>query len=267
MPSISIKTSDAAYSKVKKPFIKQDGDWVAAKKVSVKTEAGWKEVWPGVVYYTWTGTGYNLTIKDLFGEIDTPSTYIFINNGNIGSNTWGVPSLKTGVFPDGSVLIIQNNGVIQGMGGRGGWFNADKSYVQGQAGSMALFLDYPTELQNGAKIWGGGGGGGGSAEWGGSNDNNGPGGGGSGLLGGQGGAVTWVPGYVYPGTAGTQTAGGNTTGYGVGYGGAPGQPGGSGGAIGSSDNRYGPGGAAGAAIVSNGLLTITTQGDIRGPIQ
>lgn len=202
--------------------------------------------------YIWTGTGasagINLSIFALFGSPTKAKKYIFYNNGELGN-------LSTGVFPAGSTLQLINNGRIQGAGGKGGWYNSNKTNTLPVAGGNALTLQYATQLTNtSGLIFGGGGGGGGSAEWGGENDNNAPGGGGAGIPIGAAGNYTWTPGYTYwPSSYATYDTGG-TNQAGKGKGGNRGAAGSTGGPVGSTDNRYQAGAAAGIAIVNPGFL-------------
>jgi len=202
--------------------------------------------------YIWTGTGaaagINLSVFALFGSPTKSKKYIFYNNGELGN-------LSTGVFPAGSTLFIINNGRIQGAGGKGGWYNSNKTNTLPTAGGNALTLQFPTTLTNNSGlIFGGGGGGGGSAEWGGENDNNAPGGGGAGIPVGVNGDYTWSPGYTYRVSRyPTYDLGGTNT-AGVGPGGNRGAAGTGGSNVGSTDNRKQPGAAAGIAIVNTGFL-------------
>jgi hypothetical protein len=118
---IAVKLSPGVFTPVKTPFIKLgDNNWYKAKRVMVKVDAStWKEVWPGAQIYTHVGYGYNMNIAACFGYPQSPSNFIFINNGKIGG-TPGNFALRTGGFPAGSTLTIINNGYIEGAGGKGG---------------------------------------------------------------------------------------------------------------------------------------------------
>jgi len=250
--TISYKNGASSWINVNQPSVKTAATvWSPAKRVLVKTASGWEEVWPQIQYYTFTGVGYGLRMDNLFGNPTIPRTYVFINNGIIGG-TPGLWALATGNFPAGSTLIFVNNGRVEGMGGKGGWYNQDKTNTPPANGTSALLLNFPCQIDNtNGYIYGGGGGGGGSAEWGGSNDNNAPGGGGAGYPPGDPGDVTWRPGFTYDNfQLATPDAGGwNNFGTAhIGIGGGPGAAGGPGANVGSSTNLFQQGAAPGNAI-------------------
>jgi hypothetical protein len=249
---IEVQIAAGVNATVKQPYYKIDAStWVPAKTVYTKTATGWEEVWPGARYYIHDAgkTSYNMNIFECFGSPTEVSNYIFINNGTIGGSQ-GVPALRTGVFPAGSTLTIINNFKIAGAGGRGGWYNANRTFTLPTVGSLGLLIECPVKLLDNTNgtIAGGGGGGGGSAEYGGNNDNNAPGGGGAGIPAGQPGATTWYPGYTYGVYAATETTGGYSSFNGVGRGGDRGQVGQSGRPVGSTLNLYHNGALGGAAI-------------------
>lgn len=273
---------------VKQPYIKLgDGAWYPAKSVSVMVSGlGWKEVWPSTRTYIHTGLGIGMSIAACFGYPSTPAEFIFINNGSIGSAEGGW-ALVTGTFPAGSKLTIINNGYIQGAGGRGASYSGaftsvtvrqgrDNSrtvytgviYNNATAGSHALLLQYPTNLQNNGYIWGGGGGGGASVERGGSNDNLANGGGGAGIPGGLANLSPYRTDYNYLASAATQFAGGTCGWSPSGDGGGPGAAGQNFTAdIGKSDKTKCNGAGPGYSIGSTGYLTAITgnnSNQIRG---
>jgi hypothetical protein len=210
----------------------------------------------------------------------------------IMSNTVATPALFiAGSFPGGVSLI--NNGYIVGKGGIGGanqWF----SYAQssgtdtwsagpGQPGGAAFSTSVAVTVTNNGTMAGGGGGGGSSL----SGDNGywelsgAPGGGGAGIIAGAGGLhgpntfATRFTNYGGDGIAGTATTGGlgnNSGWYSIGgKGGDLGQPGAPGtGAplvsrIGGPGANY-AGGAAGSAVIGNGLVTWNAVGTRLGTI-
>lgn len=267
--SISYNTG-GGYLGIKQPWININGGWYPAKKVSYNLGGVWKEVWPMQRVYTWTGLGYSLNIQALFGYPTEPAQFIFINNGTIGGSGKDF-ALITGAFPAGSTLTIINNGYIQGMGGEGASYLGRNIYNNAGVGGNALYLQYPTDLQNNGYIWGGGGGGGAGSEVGGSNDNSAPGGGGAGVPGGVTNLSPWRPGYYYAATPGTQTAGGvNPSWGGNGVGGGPGLAGGNWfAAIGSSAIYKSAGAGPGKSIINTSYLTSITGNNgnqIRGPM-
>lgn len=132
MAKIGVKVTDAAYVDVKQPSIKlTDNAWTPARRVLVKSDANvWEEVWPGAIIYIHTGIGYAMNIAACFGNPSQVSNYIFINNGTIGGAI-GQPALRVGPMPAGSKLTLINNGTIEGIGGKGGWYNYAASTTGG----------------------------------------------------------------------------------------------------------------------------------------
>lgn len=267
---------------VSKVHIKLNGAWQTAEKLWGYAAGGWRSAWQNEVVYVNTSNRTAASIHQLMGSPTQPGTYIFENQATISAGS-GSYALRTGVFPAGSILRIVNKGYIRGRGGNGGAYNG-----AGGAGATALYIDYPCELDNSAGyIFGGGGGGGGAQSY--SDGNNyarSAGGGGAGVNGGSIGAGTaWLgagtanqyrTGYSAPtnGTADAGGAGAYHTSYqsGVafyttvtgGTGGGPGAAGGAGSAVVVGKNwsqaAY-AGGAAGAAIVRNGISISITAGN------
>jgi len=104
------------------------------------------------------------------GSPTSPGTYVVnINSGVIlGSTSTATASFITGTFPAGSVLVIRNNGQIQGKGGakgNGGIYNIPSDIANpgapGGTGGDAVDCTTFTRIINGGTIGGGGGGGGG----------------------------------------------------------------------------------------------------------
>lgn len=194
---------------------------------------------------------------------------VTVNPGvRVGStSTSAYAMLVTSAFSSGDTVTIINNGVIQGMGGRGA--DSVLGAVNGGPGGgagPALYINRPTTIQNNSIIAGGGGGGGaggggqddkGPARWGGG------GGGGAGFNPGGGG------GGGYPGSAGGLDSGGSP-GYGDasagGFGGGRGANGQNGQNSGGANPRSGgAGGSAGYYIVGNGFVTWAATGTREGP--
>ena len=183
----------------------------------------------------------------------------------VGSTSTEQPALWIEGFPNNTSIILINNGIIAGAGGRGASYSHS-----GQSGGMAMFVGSPVTVFNNGIIGGGGGGGGrghgsGSARGGG-------GGGGAGALPGpasngvpSGGGICGASG----GSAGSLLTGGaggsSICGSRGGKGGDLGQPGlhgeGPGGIGGST-----PGAEPGAAVRGNSFITWRVVGDRRGPI-
>lgn len=229
MKDLVKKVSDGAkWDRVTQPYYKLSADnWVKLKKVFVKTApATWKEVWPMEYVYIHTGYGYEMDIHKCFGFPTEPAVYRFINNGKIGG-TVGVPfsvALTTGVFPAGSILIIENNGDITGAGGDGGCINTNQTLYGALGGGHGLELRADTIIINNGTIGGGGGGAGASADMGGKTWYHIWGPPGAGIPPGRALQGNWRSGYVSgPGLA-TETTGGPAGTY-TGPGGNRGQAG------------------------------------------
>lgn len=186
----------------------------------------------------------------------------------VGSTSTGTYSmLVPNSFSPTDTVTINNNGVIQGMGGIGGAgrFGASPG-LPGSVGGNAIYANFPTTIQNNSVVAGGGGGGGagagytpdkGPSDWGGG------GGGGAGYnvgLGGGGGR---------PGSPGTSLSGGSGASAT-----APGGPGGGRGASGSNGSPVGganprsggPGGLAGFYVVGNPFVTWSAEGTRQGRV-
>jgi hypothetical protein len=185
----------------------------------------------------------------------------------IGSTSTGAYSFYVSGFTAGDTVNIVNNGTIQGTGGDGGPgpFAASPGGTGG-GGGPAMYINYPTTIQNNSVIAGGGGGGGGGA---GVTPNKGPsywgggGGGGAGYNAGSGGGGGY-PGS--PGSLGAGGAGGNSEFTPGGSGGGLGTPGAGGAPSGGANPRPGgPGGAAGYYVVGYSNVTWTAFGALYGP--
>ncbi|MBL0142669.1 MAG: hypothetical protein IPP91_11350 [Betaproteobacteria bacterium] len=191
-------------------------------------------------------------------------------------------ALRTGTgWPAGSALYIINKGVITGAGGRGGHGQDDQYYHpwngfyymdDGEAGSDAMYLQFPISIDNSAGYIGGGGGGGaggGGVQLGLGGASGGGGGGGSGYgTGGGAGAYGGAGNGASAGAWGGGAAGaGGADGFYGQYGGAGGAGGGPGlaGANGSPSptsggGSGGSGGWPGYAIRTNGYVATFTGG-------
>lgn len=243
---------------------------------------------------------------NIFTAAGSPTDKVVVNlNVNAGttlySSNTSLPALNTGSgWVSGSVLNLNNNGQILGMGGAGGIGGAN-NYIgtfntNGLPGGPALVLNHPITITNNGSIFSGGGGGGGSTSWDLVNTLScgGGGGGGQGYGTSAGGALgTCWSGAHYPqggpGSAGNISNPGNggagrtyCTGYGCtvnetgGRGGTWGQPGDVGGksyvSANPSNFRYGTaGGSPGNAITTNGHAVNWISGNdstrVKGPVQ
>jgi len=195
---------------------------------------------------------------------------VTISSGiKIYSNSTGTPAFDTGAaLPTGSHITLINNGIIVGKGGQG----ASGYTANGGADGKAMNISTAIDINN-IGIIGGGGGGGGTGGMGldaqGYYAYNTGGCGGGGIGFGAGGTNGGYP-LGQPGGNGTATAAGAggapSALYGGGYGGnggGYGQAGGNGQVVHSSGTL---GGAAGAAITGNSLITWLNTGSIYGSV-
>jgi len=204
----------------------------------------------------------------------------------ITCSTTSLPALSTGSLPEGSRVLLVNDGTIHGHGGDGACSEAGT----GESGGDAIQTTVELVIENNGGIYGGGGGGGSGDDptggGGGAGGGNGCDGGGnsSGGIGGNG-ATRWetIPGGNgddFDGSAGTggskgnpPTGGGGGSGGGAqsfgtdsgeGQGGAGGGWGGGGGGGGGirEDRNIGNGGDAGYGVrVLSGSVTFTAGDD------
>lgn len=207
---------------------------------------------------------YNLNLRDIHDSLyaapvgGSPTLFVrFIVEAGVvvGSTSTANAAMRTGTWPSGVTVTLQNTGRVQGMGGDGG---GDNNSGAGQPGGAALSLDAALILDNsGGEIWGGGGGG----EIGEGTINALGGGGGAGTDPGAGGVISGFP--ASNGAAGTATAGGAGA-----AGSIPGGNGGGPGLAGAATGLGFGGGAAGNAISKNGftLTQGSPQGDVRGAV-
>ena len=198
-------------------------------------------------------------------------TVVIQSTAKLYASSTGTYALDTGSgWPVGCTLTIVNNGLILGHGGAGANSGTSNHGLPGGNGGNAIHIQLPTNITNSGVIGGGGGGGGSGGTTygggGGGGEGNGPGGtslhayyGGTATLTayGAGGSGLGFPAGFYPGYGGT---GGN--------GGIYGSPGDNGAlSYESHANVYypgGTGGAPGAAVVGNSLVTWVTNGTIYG---
>ena len=182
-------------------------------------------------------------------------------NVKIGSESTSLPALLVTGFKSGDTINITNYGVIAGAGGQGG-----TGLTNGEDGGIGLQTDYRINLDNRGTIQGGGGGGAGVVRYGLATATSKyptatyAGGGGAGLKAGSSGSPGRDTEGVSTGSAlsGNLVVGGTGT-YGNNSGGNPG-------AAGNVYADYGSslGGAAGAAVYGNTLVTWSNVGTIKG---
>jgi hypothetical protein len=243
----------------------------------------------GVAFFSGSGTGgggggegegeriiyiendvFNLNLRTVHDSLYLPPVggspgetvrFIVLPGFTVGSTSTASPALRTGAWPAGVTLIVENRGRVQGKGGNG--FSAGFPLTNPEAGGDALLVEYVLYIENAeGQLWGGGGGGG--AEY--FGGIGGGGGGGAGTAVGSGGH-SWLAGPVDNGYAGdgTSEAGGlgKDAGSGEGAdGGGPGLPG----ENPPHDFLWLDGGAAGKYINGNALVTWVSTGDRRGGV-
>lgn len=223
---------------------------------------------------------YNLNLRIIYDSIfQTPTTetvrFIVDAGVKVGSTSTGSPAMRTGSWPAGVTLKLENLGRIQGKGGGGGQ-GGGTGNLNGSAGAVggdALLVERALTIINAnGQIWsGGGGGGGGAASQSslGSVSGGGGGGGGAGTDGGPGGLGGSGNNNGSPGASGTPDAsgaGGTPRGA---NGGGPGEDGAVGGN--SFDGNFqttfgGAGGSKGKYVSGNSFVTWTSTGDVRGAV-
>lgn len=245
-----------------------------------------------------SGTCTNVVTSSIFENFTVPRTYhLHIKSGAIVFALTTNPALTLSAVPNGSTMIVSNDGSIYGKGGAGGDAGtgvcATASAGNGQSGrsgnvALSMSCDVIIDNINGAIFGGGGGGGGGGiAIYPGSSIGAGGGGGGGGqsytlgsaLGGGIGALACSNPHYGSSGDASTVAGpgnGGSGTSTAVLTFEVAGGNGGNGGAWGAAGNagtegtatagsayssNGGSGGAAGKSIIKNGNTLTFMSGD------
>jgi hypothetical protein len=276
-------------------WVKYAGTWRVCNNVYIKHGGVWREM---IKTVTLTSNRSNFNLWEYVGRPSQPVSLVFTINSNVVISSarpplpqwcpyWCVdlraslPSLPTaftvGNFPNGSTVIINNNGYISGGGGYGGAggnsFSKGDRYpyylygTNGGNGGHGLVKgssnSYDCTIVNTGTIAGGGGGGGGAGSY--FIPATFPSSGGY-SRGGHGGDGAGVEGY-------SRTQGGNSAsnqnnydkGIDGGQGGAIGENGQAGQSTGQGQQPNGTGGTAGKAIISSGI-TIAVSGNIDGAI-
>lgn len=221
----------------------------------------------------------DVNLRDLFIEDqgvppDAATVVLFVvEAGVIVGQEFAECALDTGIWPAGAVVQLENNGRIQGKGGRGAGFN-DGALMSGGDGGTAMIARVPITFNNSGDLWGGGGGGMAERNSPGGHLEINSGGGGAGTIPGQGGTSAdkaliggdWTP--RADSADGTSAAGGaaDTSGDEAdgGAGGGPGEDGSDGpDGVGGDDLTFGQ---AGYYLIGNTYVTWTATGDRRGPV-
>lgn len=197
---------------------------------------------------------YDVNLRTIYNSlypdptIDSIVRFVIDTAVEVGSTSATTYSIDTGLWPVGMAPIqLEVRGITQGRGGRGG--SSAAGGQPGQDGGTCIYMRHALTIRSvTGRIAGGGGGGGGAGT------DPGGGGGGAGSLPGEGGTALGG----FSGDDGTRDAGG-LGGGGAANGGGPAEPG---------EDSEAVGGAAGAAIITNGYtLTIESgSGNILGAI-
>lgn len=216
---------------------------------------------------------FNLNLRSVHDSLySVPTTqspslvvrFIVLAGVIVGSTSTSSASVRTGSWPAGVDVYLENRGRIQGKGGAGG-ASAFPSGSPGLIGGDALLVESLFRIDNeDGQIWAGGGGGGGSEIFdleGGDPPAGGGGGGGAGTDGGLGGAGATSD---QNGASGTSEVGGVAGGSYPFIGGNGGDPG----LAGAAAPFGGAGGAAGKYLngIANVIWTTSPQGDLRGSV-
>lgn len=257
----------------------------ANNSIATSGALSFSQFYNGVRTYVVTASAANLNIRNHViaqGWNGVGRVYVTINPGVVLYSTTYAAGLDiAGSFPAG--IEILNYGLIAGRGGNGGaggnaTSGSEARGFDGTAGGPALYTSVPVTINNqGSILGGGGGGGGGRGAWVDARqfstfaDGGGGGGGGqdaawasTGGAGGVGSGATErnsTGNAGAPGTGSAPGAGGISSSVGDGgAGGAWGQPGVSRGNAGAN------GGAAGACVINNYLISWAVVGAISGPV-
>jgi len=277
--------SAGTWKNVGQAWVKMAGVWSQVQSMYARQSGTWVDVTPKITLLINANTvNYSIKTAALATGWDgvTPvRVEVTVAAGVlVYSNDTSIAAMRTDTgWPAGSKVTIINNGVIVGMGGKGGNGMSGAAPQTGYPGGPALSISVATFLYNYGTIAGGGGGGAGGAQFtqtvsggidGTPTTTTYGGGGGSGgrtglvnSLGGAGGSGNY---YGYAGYQGTYSAAGiaqvdgqanNSLHPDGGAGGNWGQPGG---------NSNVAGGAAGKWVVGLANLTISANtGSLLGP--
>lgn len=226
----------------------------------------------------------NLNLRTIWDSLfSAPSSttvvrFLIMPGVTIGSASTALFALRTGSWPVGATVIVENRGRVQAKGGQGGFGGGfNQAGGNGENGGDAFLAEFAVQFDNlvGQLFAGGGGGGGG----GGGSVGNGTGGGGGGAGAGTNPGVGGAKGIGGNGNSvaenghdGTADAGGAK-----GLGGAPGfgngSDGGDGGGIALNgapgSGEYFAGGSPGVKgryVVGNASVTWLNNGDRRGDV-
>lgn len=250
-------------------WVKHSGTWRVCNNVYIKHGGTWREMIKSV---TLTSNRTNFNLHSYVGSPSQPLSLIFTINSNVTISSSGTsggyrtPAFTVGDFPNGSTVIINNNGFIRGGGGAGGvggtgYQNQARKPTAGGNGGYGLIKgssrSYDCTLVNTGTIAGGGGGGGGG---------NGNGTSSFAVSGGRGGEGAGVTGNS-PSQGGRGSSGGCYTAPPIAGGGtACGGAGADGGGNGENGKSAGASGGLGRPAILSSGISIAVSGDIDGGI-
>ena len=265
-----IYVNDKGTWKLPKSVWVKSGTWRVCKNVYIRENGSWREM---IKTVTLTSNKTNFNLWNYVGSPTQPLSLIFNINSNVTISSSGISggyratAFTVGNFPNGSTVIINNNGRIAGGGGDGGiggagYNNQGRRPAVGGNGGYGLIKGSSrsydcTLVNNGTIAGGGGGGGGGNAGFQVSNvvGTGGKGGQGAGIsgyspsqgqAGGRGGCVTAPP-----------IAGGGTS---------CGGSGGAGGSNGQNGVSAGASGGKGRPAILRSGIEIAVSGNIDGEV-
>ncbi len=266
-----IYVKDSGVWKLPKSIWVKDGTWRVCNNVYVKQGGSWREM---IKTVSLTSNKNNFNLWEHVGSPSQPISIIFNIAPNVTISSSGytggyrTTAFTVGNFPNGSSVLINNNGTIAGGGGDGGvggagYNNQARSPEKGKNGGYGLVKgssrSYDCTLVNTGTIAGGGGGGGGGTGNGSS--------GGVAVSGGTGGKGAGITGYsLSQGETGKNggcytappiAGGGTTCGGKGGDGGSNGQNGTTG---------TGASGGKGRAAINDSGIEIAVAGNIDGGV-
>ena len=251
-------------------WVKSAGTWRVCNNVYVKSGGSWREM---IKTVTLTSNKTNFNLHSYVGSPSAAIAIIFNIAPNVVISSSGITggyrttAFTVGNFPNGSSVLINNNGLIIGGGGAGGVGgqganNQGRQPAAGGNGGYGLVKgssrSYDCTLVNTGTIAGGGGGGGGGSA--GVQVSNVV---GSGGRGGDGAGITgYSPTQGQPGRPGGCTTAPPIAGGGTSCGGK----GGDGGSNGQAGKTSRASGGVGRPAINDSGIEIAVAGDIDGGV-